>query len=84
MQTVLGSGIKKMKRRNSKLMEPTASSMMKDSSYRNSKKEITNMGQWINNLRGLKPPPKRSKTKSKKKNTYYLLLKVKNLMATNT
>jgi hypothetical protein len=66
---------KKMKKSSSKLMEPTASSMMKDSSYNNSKKEITHMGQWINDLRGLKPPPKRSRTKSKKKKGKGLSLK---------
>lgn len=58
---------KKVRRSASKLMEPTASSMMKVSGFEEDKKSVRSMRDWVNGLRGLKPPPKRSKAKSKKK-----------------
>lgn len=58
---------KKMKKSGSKLMDPTASSMQKQSFNKNKKKSIKNMNDWIKGLRNSKAPPKRAKSKSKKK-----------------
>jgi hypothetical protein len=61
---------KKLKRKGSKLMEPTASSMMKikldGGGKKGKKKSVRSVNDWVRGLRDTKAPPPRGKSKGKK------------------